>query len=201
MKASLVLAAMLLASTAGAARAGYVEPSYRELVSAWLEIHKRYPDTALQRGEEGRAVLRFAVDRSGRVLSYTIAQSTGYADLDASVGEMMRGAVLPPFPASMTQPRIDVSVTIRFSRSDGRYVEGSRNAPGAATPPPAAAYPTPPSVSVQPRALYLQAYAEVNAAMDRCLYDPAIRTAIDPGDPIEGPKSLPTSACVTQTTC
>jgi hypothetical protein len=28
---------------------------------------------------------------------------------------MMRGAVLPPFPAGMNQPRIDVSVTIRFS--------------------------------------------------------------------------------------
>jgi hypothetical protein len=28
---------------------------------------------------------------------------------------MMRGATLPPFPAGMTQPRVDVSVTIRFS--------------------------------------------------------------------------------------
>jgi hypothetical protein len=28
---------------------------------------------------------------------------------------MMRSATLPPFPASMTQTRIDVSVTIRFS--------------------------------------------------------------------------------------
>ena len=27
----------------------------------------------------------------------------------------MRGAVLPPFPAGMTQPLIEVSVTIRFS--------------------------------------------------------------------------------------
>jgi len=27
----------------------------------------------------------------------------------------LRGALLPPFPASMTQPRIEVSVTIRFS--------------------------------------------------------------------------------------
>ena len=28
---------------------------------------------------------------------------------------MMRGAVLPPFPADMPQSRISVSVTIRFS--------------------------------------------------------------------------------------
>ena len=92
-----------------------VSPGYRALLSAWLESHKRYPDSARQRGEEGRAVLRFAVDRSGRVVDFTVAQSSGYPDLDASIEEMMRGALLPPFPASMTQPRIEVSVTIRFS--------------------------------------------------------------------------------------
>jgi periplasmic protein TonB len=92
-----------------------VGPGYRALLSAWLESRKRYPDSARQRGEEGRAVLRFAIDRSGRVLDFAVAQSTGHADLDASLEEMMRGAVLPPFPAGMTQPRIDVSVTIRFS--------------------------------------------------------------------------------------
>jgi len=92
-----------------------VSPGYRALLSAWLESHKRYPDSARQRGEEGRAVLRFAVDRSGRVLNFAVAQSSGYPDLDASIEEMMRGALLPPFPGSMTQSRIDVSVTIRFS--------------------------------------------------------------------------------------
>lgn len=92
-----------------------VSPGYRTLLSAWLESHKRYPDSARQRGEEGRAVLRFAVDRSGHVLDFAVAQSSGYSDIDASIEEMMRSATLPPFPASMTQARIDVSVTIRFS--------------------------------------------------------------------------------------
>jgi protein TonB len=85
------------------------------VLSAWLENHKRYPDSARQRGEEGRSVLRFTIDRSGRVIDFAVARSTGYPDLDASIEEMMRGAVLPPFPADMTQPRINVSVTIRFS--------------------------------------------------------------------------------------
>jgi periplasmic protein TonB len=92
-----------------------VSPGYRALLSAWLESHKRYPDSARQRGEEGRAVLRFAVDRSGRVLDFAVAQSSGFPDIDASIEEMMRSATLPPFPAGMTQQRIDVSVTIRFS--------------------------------------------------------------------------------------
>jgi periplasmic protein TonB len=92
-----------------------VSPGYRALLSAWLEGHKRYPDSARQRGEEGRAVLRFAVDRSGHVLNFAVAQSSGFPDIDASIEEMMRSATLPPFPAAMTQQRIDVSVTIRFS--------------------------------------------------------------------------------------
>jgi protein TonB len=91
-----------------------ISPDYRTLLSGWLESHKRYPEDARQRGEEGRAVLRFRVDRNGRVLDYTVVGSTGYADLDAAVESMMRGATLPPFPASMTAPEIEVSVTIRF---------------------------------------------------------------------------------------
>jgi protein TonB len=94
-----------------------VSPGYTAALHAWLDGHKRYPADARQRGEEGRAVLRFEVDRSGRVLGYKILQSSGHAELDAAVEEMMHGATLPPFPAGMTQPSITVSVTIRFSLS------------------------------------------------------------------------------------
>ena len=38
--------------------------SYRVMISAWLEGHKRYPESARQRGEEGSAPLRFRIDRS-----------------------------------------------------------------------------------------------------------------------------------------
>lgn len=94
-----------------------ISADYRSMLSSWLETHKRYPDAARQRGEEGRAVLRFRVDRSGRVLDAAVVGSTGYPDLDASVESMMRGALLPPFPPSMPQPEIEVSVTIRFGLS------------------------------------------------------------------------------------
>jgi periplasmic protein TonB len=92
-----------------------VSPGYLALLSAWLNSHKRYPDTARERGEEGRAVLHFDVDRSGRVLDFAVIKSSGYPDLDAAIEEMMRGATLPPFPAGMTESRLPVSVTIRFS--------------------------------------------------------------------------------------
>jgi periplasmic protein TonB len=92
-----------------------VSPGYLALLSAWLNSHKRYPETARERGEEGRAVLHFDVDRSGRVLDFAVIKSSGYPDLDAAIEEMMRGATLPAFPAGMTEARLPVSVTIRFS--------------------------------------------------------------------------------------
>jgi periplasmic protein TonB len=92
-----------------------VSPGYRALLGAWLESHKRYPESARERGEEGRAVLQFAVDRSGRIIDFAVIRSSGYADLDAAVESMMRSASLPPFPADMTQSSIRVSVAIRFS--------------------------------------------------------------------------------------
>jgi len=92
-----------------------VSAGYRAMLSAWLESHKRYPDSARERGEEGRAVLRFRVDRSGRVLNYAVVASSGYADLDAGIDAMMRGAMLPAFTADMTAPDVEVSVTVRIS--------------------------------------------------------------------------------------
>jgi protein TonB len=89
--------------------------NYSAMISAWLEAHKRYPAYARERGEEGSVSLSFRVDRSGRVLGHTLLSGTGYADLDAGVDEMMRGAQLPPFPAGMTASQIEVSVKILFS--------------------------------------------------------------------------------------
>ena len=88
---------------------------YRALLSAWLESHKHYPDSARQRGEEGSAVLRFTVDRTGRIIDFAVTKSSGYPDLDESIEQMMRGATLPPFPAGIPLPRMEVSVPIGFS--------------------------------------------------------------------------------------
>ncbi len=92
-----------------------ISANYQTLLGAWLNSHKHYPESARERGEQGRAVLHFAVERSGRVTEFSVTQSSGYPDLDAALTEMMRGATLPPFPADMPQPSVSVSVTIRFS--------------------------------------------------------------------------------------
>ena len=59
-------------------QAPVISADYRSILSLWLESHKRYPEDARQRGEEGRAVLRFRVDRNGRVLDFAVVSSTGY---------------------------------------------------------------------------------------------------------------------------
>jgi len=92
-----------------------VSAGYTRALSAWLESHKRYPESARDRGEEGRAVLRFRVERSGRLLGYAVIQGTGHPELDAAIDQMMHGASLPPFPADMAASDVEVSVTIRFA--------------------------------------------------------------------------------------
>jgi protein TonB len=92
-----------------------ISAGYQALLGAWLERHKRYPDAARERGEEGRAVLRFVVDRGGRVTDFAVVESTGHADLDEGLAQMMRGASLPPFPADMPQASVTVRVAVRFS--------------------------------------------------------------------------------------
>ena len=81
-----------------------------------LQQFKRYPSGRRTRGEEGVVLLSFSVDRNGHVLSRQIVHSSGYPDLDDEVMAMIeRAQPLPPFPASMTEPKLDLTVPIRFS--------------------------------------------------------------------------------------
>jgi periplasmic protein TonB len=93
-----------------------VEPSWQASLVRQLQRFKRYPAAAQSRNEQGVVLLSFSLDRTGHVLAHSIAKSSGYAELDNEVMAMiMRAEPLPPFPASMSQPRIDLTVPIRFS--------------------------------------------------------------------------------------
>jgi periplasmic protein TonB len=93
-----------------------IEPSWQTGLMRQLQRYKRYPASAHAHKEEGVVVLSFSLDRAGHVLAHSIARSSGYPDLDAEVMAMIeRAQPLPPFPASMTQDRIDLTVPIRFS--------------------------------------------------------------------------------------
>jgi protein TonB len=93
-----------------------VAPSWQADLVKHLQQYKRYPSGAQGKREEGVVLLGFSVDRNGRVLAHRIVQSSGHADLDQEVMEMIvRAQPLPAFPPSMAQSELDLTVTIRFS--------------------------------------------------------------------------------------
>jgi protein TonB len=93
-----------------------VAPSWQADLVRHLQQYKRYPSGAQGKREQGVVLLSFSVDRNGRVLAHRIVQSSGHADLDQEVMEMIvRAQPLPAFPPSMTQSELDLTVPIRFS--------------------------------------------------------------------------------------
>jgi protein TonB len=96
--------------------APHVETSWETSLVKHLQQFKRYPGGAQSRGEEGIVMLSFSVDRTGHVLTRQIARSSGYPELDEEVMSMIdRAQPLPPFPATMTDAKLDLTVPIRFS--------------------------------------------------------------------------------------
>jgi protein TonB len=91
-------------------------PSWQADLVRHLQQYKRYPEGAQAKHEQGVVLLGFSVDRNGRVLARRVVQSSGHADLDQEVMEMvMRAQPLPAFPPSMTQTELALTVPIRFS--------------------------------------------------------------------------------------
>jgi len=106
-------AAASSASTAPASPA-VADPGWRVALSGWLAAHKRYPDQARRRGDEGTVGVRFTVDAAGRVLDVAVTRSSGSVLLDDAAREMLSGQRVPPFPPSMTLAQTTVPVNIRY---------------------------------------------------------------------------------------
>ena len=92
-----------------------ISPGWQSAVGAWLQSNKTYPDAARRRGEEGRATVRFTVNREGRVIDFELLSSTGSGALDAAVDRLLRGARLPPLPSGMPQEQVTVTLQIRYT--------------------------------------------------------------------------------------
>jgi protein TonB len=90
-------------------------PDYLARLVAWLERHKEYPRTSRLRREEGTVLLRFTIDRGGRLLSWRIERGSGHEPLDREAGAMIRRAdPLPAMPAEMPQERLELTVPVQF---------------------------------------------------------------------------------------
>ena len=100
----------------GVAGSGQSSPAtWQGLLLADLEAHKRYPPEARERGEQGVVYLRFAMDRRGKVLSFSLEKSSGFGDLDQeTLGLIERSQPLPPPPPTITGSVIELVVPVEF---------------------------------------------------------------------------------------
>jgi protein TonB len=92
-----------------------IDASWQASVAGWLASHKTYPEVAQQRGEEGRVMIRFTIDRSGRVVDASLVGASGSALLDTAAMALVKGASFPPFPSSMAQERITITTAVRYT--------------------------------------------------------------------------------------
>ena len=89
--------------------------NYLTRLAAWLERHKEYPSVSRLRREEGTVLLRFAIGRDGRLLSWKIERSSGHEPLDREVATMVRRAApFPAMPADLPQDRLELTVPVQF---------------------------------------------------------------------------------------
>ena len=89
---------------------------YLDALTRRLAQVKEYPAAAIAQHEQGVVMVSFLLDRSGELLSWHIAQSSGYPDLDAEVARMVTTAApYPPFPALWAPSEEAFSVPITFA--------------------------------------------------------------------------------------
>lgn len=80
-----------------------------------LNAVKTYPSSARARRQQGTVMMRFVVDRSGRVLSVSLHKTSGFALLDREALALpKRTSPLPPPPDDATGNTIELIVPVEF---------------------------------------------------------------------------------------
>ncbi len=89
--------------------------SWEGEVLAHLERRKRYPPEARSQRLEGVALVRFSMNRQGRVLSVALVQSSDHAVLDReALGLLRRAQPLPSPPAEVVGDPLSLTVPVEF---------------------------------------------------------------------------------------
>jgi protein TonB len=86
-----------------------------------LNRFKRYPDAASRRDIRGMAIVRFTVDRTGRVVASDLVQSSGSSVLDGeAVALLKRVSPLPAPPESLPDALLQIDVPLWFGMKPNR---------------------------------------------------------------------------------
>ncbi len=81
---------------------------------AALEKHRRYPNAARARREQGTSLVRVSIARDGRVLALALERGSGSARLDeAALQTFRRAQPLPPVPDTLAAPQ-ELAVPVEF---------------------------------------------------------------------------------------
>jgi len=97
--------------------------SLRRVLSTWqkqlaahLDRYKRYPDNRTGRSRE--IVISFVLDRTGRVMSASVATSSGDGAFDEAALAMMRRAdPVPPPPPAVAAETLTYTIPVTFGRN------------------------------------------------------------------------------------
>lgn len=90
-------------------------PSFQAMLLAHLQRHKRYPNAARLRRQQGVAQLRFTMDRDGKVIWYRIERGSGSELLDDEVTAMIeRAQPLPRIPDDVPEKQLEFLVPVQF---------------------------------------------------------------------------------------
>jgi periplasmic protein TonB len=99
-------------SVSGAPGSSRSNANYSGLVAAHLMRHKRFPEEARNRGEQGRGTVNFSLDGGGRVTRVSLVRGTGSAILDQEATAMVRRA--SPFPAPPDGRPLNFTAPVSF---------------------------------------------------------------------------------------
>jgi protein TonB len=95
-------------------RGAQLGADWRSAFMAWLRQHGYYPRQAVEAGEDGTAIVRFTVDRSGRVSGLQLIGRSGSIWLDAGAQALLRNQIVPPFPPDTQEDSAEIDLTINY---------------------------------------------------------------------------------------
>jgi protein TonB len=81
-----------------------------------LNRHKTYPAALKKAKIEGRVVLQFSLDKSGRLMASSVKQGSGSPELDRAALEMLaRANPLPAIPDFMERDELALAIPVEYS--------------------------------------------------------------------------------------
>ncbi len=93
---------------------------YRLQILAATRRYRRYPAQAIDKGWQGRVVIRLDIDANGMTTRYVMQSSSGFELLDATALDMVKkGRPLAPVPAALRGREFSVDVPVIFNLKSG----------------------------------------------------------------------------------